>query len=58
MTNILIHGLGQNESSWDLVKGELEKKNVKVEVPNLFTLIKDNSSDYTTLLHEFTDYCK
>lgn len=57
MTNILIHGLGQNESSWDLVKGELEKKNIKVEVPNLFTLIKDNSSDYTTLFHEFTDYC-
>lgn len=57
MTNILIHGLGQNESSWDLVKGELEKKNIKVEVPNLFSLIKDKSFNYTALFQEFADYC-
>ena len=29
MGNILIHGLGQNETSWNLVETELKNNNIK-----------------------------
>lgn len=40
MTNILVHGLGQTEQSWDKVIEELNKSNIEVSNPNLFNLAK------------------
>lgn len=57
MKNILIHGLGQNDTSWNMVSEKLEKNGIKVETPNLYSMIKDKSFDYNSLFNEFTDYC-
>lgn len=56
MKNILIHGLGQNDTSWNMVSQKLEKNGIKVETPNLYSMIKDKSFDYNSLFNEFTDY--
>ena len=37
MKNILIHGLGQNETSWNIVEKELNLHNIKIEKPNLYS---------------------
>ena len=50
MINILVHGLGQNESSWDKVKELLEENKVEVETPNLFNLAKNYQLSYENLL--------
>lgn len=57
MINILIHGLGQNQSSWDRVKEELEKNNLIVKTPNIFNLIEDKPLNYDNLFTAFTKYC-
>ena len=57
MKNILIHGLGQNDTSWNMLSEKLEKNGIKVETPNLYSMIKDKSFDYNSLFNEFTDYC-
>ena len=57
MKNILIHGLGQNDTSWNMVSEKLEKNGIKVETPNLYSMIKDKSFDYNSLFNEFMDYC-
>ena len=49
MINILVHGLGQNESSWDKVKELLEENKVEVETPNLFNLAKNYQLSYENL---------
>lgn len=40
MKNILIHGLGQNETSWNIVEIELNLHNIKIEKPNLYSMLK------------------
>ena len=40
MINILVHGLGQTDKSWDRVKGILNQDNINVETPNLFKIAK------------------
>ena len=57
MENILIHGLGQNETSWNLVETELKNNNIKVEKPNLYSIIKNEKINYTTMFQKFADYC-
>lgn len=57
MINILIHGLGQNETSWNTVKNQLNIKEMNVENPNLFNLAKNYQLTYENLLNVFTDYC-
>ena len=57
MKNILIHGLGQNDTSWNMLSEKLEKNGIKVETPNLYLMIKDKRFDYNSLFKEFTDYC-
>ena len=57
MINILVHGLGQNESSWDKVKELLEKSKIEVETPNLFKLAKNYQLNYENLYRIFVDYC-
>ncbi|MEJ8738059.1 hypothetical protein WKT02_11430 [Erysipelotrichaceae bacterium HCN-30851] len=44
MINILIHGLGQNETSWNEVEKELLIKEIKVEKPNLYAMMKIKNS--------------
>ena len=57
MVNILIHGLGQNDTSWDVVEKELKNNNIKVEKPNLYFMMSNSKKDYNTLYREFSNYC-
>lgn len=57
MKNILIHGLGQNETSWNMVETELNIHNMNVEKPNLYSIIKDTKINYSTLYKKFAEYC-
>ena len=49
MKNILIHGLGQNETSWNIVEIELNLHNIKIEKPNLYSMLKDSRINYSIL---------
>ncbi len=57
MTNILVHGLGQDETSWDEVKNHLNNNGIKVETPNLFSIIKNYQVNYDNMYKTFADYC-
>lgn len=57
MTNIILHGLGQNEKSWNKVVEELEKNEMQVRVPNLFNLDKKLELNYENVYRNFVDYC-
>ena len=57
MKNILIHGLGQNETSWNEVKDILNKNYIEVETPNLFNITKNYQLNYENLYKSFADYC-
>ncbi|MHA6603680.1 alpha/beta fold hydrolase [Aerococcus urinae] len=56
MKNILIHGLGQDNTSWDHVKNYLDEANIAVDCPNLFELIKKDTSTYQNLYKRFEAY--
>ena len=53
MVNILIHGLGQNETSWNEVKNQLNNSEINVETPNLFNLAKNYQLSYENLYKIF-----
>ncbi|AMB96406.1 alpha/beta fold hydrolase [Aerococcus urinae] len=53
MKNILIHGLGQDHTSWDPVKGHLGEENLAVHCPNLFELVKNDRYTYQNLYNQF-----
>lgn len=53
MKNILIHGLGQDDKSWDKVKEYLREYNYNVICPNLFDLLKNGSYEYNNLYDFF-----
>lgn len=57
MKNILIHGLGQNETSWNMCKAELEKNSMGIETPNLYSMIKTERTVYDVLFQRFAEYC-
>lgn len=57
MINILVHGLGQNESSWNKVKELLKENKMEVETPNLFNLAKNYQLNYENLYRIFVNYC-
>ena len=57
MINILVHGLGQTETSWDKILEELDKSNIKAESPNLFELVKNYEINYKNVYKTFSDYC-
>ena len=57
MKNILIHGLGQNETSWNKIKDILNNNYIDVETPNLFNIAKNYQLNYENLYKTFTDYC-
>lgn len=57
MINILVHGLGQNETSWKKVKDILNENKINVETPNLFNIAKNYQLSYDNLYKTFEDYC-
>ena len=57
MINILVHGLGQTDKSWDKVKGILNQDNINVETPNLFEIAKNYQLTYENVFTVFVDYC-
>ncbi len=52
MINILIHGLGQNNQSWNEVKKHLNNDGILVEIPNLYCL-NNKSVTYSNLYNNF-----
>lgn len=55
MKNILIHGLGQNNRSWNICKDVLVKNGLESEAPNLYSMMKDEKMEYNVLFQKFTD---
>lgn len=57
MTNILIHGLGQNRYHWNTVNRYLKAHDIQTYSPDLFTSTNHHATNYTTLYHQFAAYC-
>ena len=60
MVNILVHGLGQTEKSWDKIIEKLNKSNIKAENPNLFELAKNYEMNYENInrfIEKIVSYC-
>lgn len=57
MKNILIHGLGQTNRSWDEVIEYLKQNKIETLCPNLFEITKSNSKDYKMLYSAFSNLC-
>ena len=57
MINILVHGLGQDEKSWNEVKSQLDSNGINVETPNLFSIVKNYQVNYENMYKTFADYC-
>lgn len=57
MKNILIHGLGQNEKSWNNTNKYLRKKQIDLICPNLFEITKNTSKDYKMMYNAFSNFC-
>lgn len=57
MINILVHGLGQDEKSWNEVKNQLNNNGINVETPNLFSIVKNYQVNYENMYKTFADYC-
>lgn len=57
MTNILVHGLGQDETSWNEVKNQLNNNGINVETHNLFSIVKNYQVNYENMYKTFADYC-
>lgn len=57
MRYILIHGLGQDASSWDKTINCMGEK-FSVSCPDLFRLLSGKNSDYINLYRAFNQYCQ
>ena len=57
MVNILVHGLGQDETSWNEVKNQLKNSKINIETPNLFSIVKNYQANYENMYKTFADYC-
>ena len=57
MINILVHGLGQDEKSWNEVKKQLNNNGINVETPNLFSIVQKYQVNYENMYRTFADYC-
>lgn len=56
MKLILVHGIGQNSSSWHQVITDLEKHSIDSDCPNLWDLVSTNIT-YQKLYQNFANYC-
>lgn len=57
MRNILIHGLGQNNQSWDNTVIYLKKNGIDSIHPSLYEIINNNLLNYKNLYSAFSDFC-
>lgn len=57
METILLHGLGQDETSWDIVRSQLLESGIKTNAPNIFSLVKERPLTYQALYIAFEKYC-
>ena len=57
MKYILIHGLGQDDQSWNKTSLYLKQMGIDTLCPNLFALIKNGSKDYQAMYHAFSCLC-
>lgn len=57
MKNILIHGLGQNNHSWDKTRNYLKDKGLDAICLNLYDITIDNFMDYRNLYNSFANFC-
>ena len=57
MINILVHGLGQDNYSWDNTNKYLRENKIDVICPNLFEITKNTSKDYKMMYNSFSDFC-
>lgn len=57
MVNILVHGLGQNHTSWKETQQFLLEKGIVTVCPDLFGMNRKNEMIYTNLYRSFADYC-
>ena len=57
MINILVHGLGQDNHSWDNTNKYLRENEIDVICPNLFEITKNTSKDYKMMYNTFSCFC-
>lgn len=57
MKNILIHGLGQNNQSWDNTVIYLKKNGIDTICPSLFEITDNTSVNYKNMYNAFSDFC-
>lgn len=57
MKNILIHGLGQDNQSWNTTNVYLKQNGIDTICPNLFEISKNTSKDYKMMYNAFSDFC-
>ena len=57
MVYILIHGLGQNETSWNQVESLLLQQKIKVRKVSLYQLLQNQDFTYENLFESFVQYC-
>ncbi len=57
MKNVLIHGLGQDNQSWNNMNVYLKKNGINTICPNLFEITKNPLKDYRMMYNAFSDFC-
>lgn len=57
MKNILIHGLGQNNQSWNNTVIYLKKNGIDAICPSLFEITDNTSANYKNMYGAFSDFC-
>ena len=57
MSNLLLHGLGQNGRSWTEVLTLLQARGMDARCPDLFGLTEPGARTYPALYRAFADFC-
>ena len=57
MGNILIHGLGQDNQSWNNTNKYLKKNGIDTLCPNLFEITENSSKEYKMMYNAFSNFC-
>lgn len=57
MKNILIHGLGQNNQSWDNTVIYLKKNGIESICPSLYEITNNTLLNYKNLYDSFSNFC-
>ena len=57
MRNILIHGLGQNNQSWDNTVIYLKKNGIDTICPSLYEITNNTLLNYKSLYDAFSNFC-